>query len=60
MTNYENELDEIRIRLYEETSDMKKDEIVRIINTRAKKIAQEFGIHITKETDENYFQTIDL
>jgi hypothetical protein len=38
---------------------MKKDEIVRIINTHAKKIAQEFGIHITKETDKNYFQTMD-
>jgi vacuolar-type H+-ATPase catalytic subunit A/Vma1 len=37
MTNYENELDKIRIKLYEETSGMKKDEIVRIINTHAPK-----------------------
>jgi hypothetical protein len=60
MNNYENELDEIRIKLYEETSNMKKDEIVRMINTHAQKIAQEFGIHIAKKTSENYFQTLNV
>jgi hypothetical protein len=60
MNNYENELDEIRIKLYEETSGMEKDEIVRVVNTRAQKIAQEFGIHIVKETSENYFQMMDV
>ncbi|MDR2346234.1 MAG: hypothetical protein LBE18_09225 [Planctomycetaceae bacterium] len=59
MTNYENELDKIRIKLYEETSNMKKDEIVKMVNTHAQKIAQEFGIRIVKETNENYFQKIN-
>ncbi|MDR0609440.1 MAG: hypothetical protein LBG58_04975 [Planctomycetaceae bacterium] len=54
MNNYENELDEIRIKLYEEMNNMEKDEIVRMVNTHAKKIAQEFGIHIVKEISENY------
>jgi hypothetical protein len=59
MNNYENELDEIRIKLYEETGNMEKDEIVRMANANAKKIAQEFGIHIVKETSENYFQAMN-
>jgi pyruvate formate-lyase activating enzyme-like uncharacterized protein len=59
MNNYENELDEIRIKLYEETSNMEKDEIVRMANAHAQKIAQEFGIHIVKETSENYFQAMN-
>jgi pyruvate formate-lyase activating enzyme-like uncharacterized protein len=58
MNNYENELDEIRIKLYEETNSMGKDEIVRMVNTHARKIAQEFGIPIVKETGENYFQAM--
>ncbi|MDR1318879.1 MAG: hypothetical protein LBJ90_04570, partial [Treponema sp.] len=29
---------------------MEKDEMVRLVNTHAQKIAQEFGIHIVKET----------
>ena len=60
MNNYENTLDEIRIKLYEETSNMEKDEIVRMVNTHAQKIAQEFGIHIVQETHENYSQTMNI
>jgi hypothetical protein len=60
MNNYENELDEIRIKLYEETSNREKYEIVRMVNTHAQKIAQEFGIHIVKETSENYFQMLNI
>jgi pyruvate formate-lyase activating enzyme-like uncharacterized protein len=60
MNNYENELDEIRIKLYEETNSMGKDEIIRVVNTHARKIAQEFGIHIVKETSENYFQAMNV
>ena len=60
MNNYENELDETRIKLYEATSNMEKDKIVRMVNTHAKKIAQEFGIHIVKEADENYSQTMNI
>jgi hypothetical protein len=54
MNNYENELDNIRVKLYEETSDMKKDEIIDTVNTHAQKIAQEFGIRMAKEITENY------
>jgi hypothetical protein len=37
MDNYENELDNIRVKLYEETNNMKKDEIIGMVNTHAKK-----------------------
>jgi hypothetical protein len=60
MDNYENELDKIRIKLYEETNNMKKDEIIGIVNTHAQKIAKEFGIRIVKETPEKYFQPINV
>jgi pyruvate formate-lyase activating enzyme-like uncharacterized protein len=60
MNDYENELDEIRIKLYEETSNMEKDKIVKMVNTHAQKIAQEFGIHIAKETRKNYSQTMNI
>jgi hypothetical protein len=39
---------------------MGKDEIVRMVNTHAQKTAQEFGIHIVKETSENYYQSINI
>jgi hypothetical protein len=60
MYNYENELDAIRIKLYEETINLEKDEIVRMINTRAQKIAQEFGIRIVHEACENDVQAMAL
>ncbi|MDR1468436.1 MAG: hypothetical protein LBT00_04010 [Spirochaetaceae bacterium] len=52
MNNYENELDEIRVTLYEETCNRGKDEIVEMVNTHAHKIAQEFGIPIAKEANQ--------
>jgi stress response protein YsnF len=58
--NFENELDKIRIKLYEETSNMGKDEIVKTVNVHAQKIAQEFGIHIVKETSENYYRSVNI
>jgi hypothetical protein len=46
MNNFENQLDIIRIELFEETKNMEKDDIIRNVNCHAKKIAQEFGIKI--------------
>ena len=60
MNNYEKELDEIRIKLYEETNNMEKDDIIMLINTHARNIAQDFGIKIAKETTENYFQPVNI
>jgi hypothetical protein len=60
MDNYENELDKTRVKLYEETNNMKKDEIIGMVNTHARKIAEEFGIRIVKEIPENYFQPINV
>jgi hypothetical protein len=53
MNNFEDQLDEIRINLYEETKEMDKEEIIRAVNSHAQKIAHEFGIIIsnTIETD---------
>jgi hypothetical protein len=59
MNNYENELDNIRVKLYEETSNMEKDEIIDTVNTHAQKIAQEFGIRMAKEITENHLQPIN-
>jgi hypothetical protein len=54
MNNYESQIDEIRIKLYEETNGLPKNEIIKMVNSHAKKVTQEFGIHIVKEPIENY------
>jgi pyruvate formate-lyase activating enzyme-like uncharacterized protein len=59
MNNYESQLDEIRIKLYEETNGMAKNEIINMVNSHAQKVAQEFGIHIVKEPIENYPQFVN-
>ena len=54
MKDFENDLDKIRIELYEETKEMDKKDIIKNVNSHAKKIAEEFGIMIKKEvTREN-------
>ena len=60
MISFENELDEIRVKLFEETKGMSKEEIIRCVNSNAQKIAHEFGINIksTANTKEN-LQTIN-
>ena len=57
MNNFEHQLDEIRIKLYEETKEMAKEDIIRHVNFHAKKIAKEFGIIIETRVSENYFET---
>ena len=46
MNNFENQLDVIRLKLYEETKEMDKEDIIRNVNFHAQRIAQEFGIEI--------------
>jgi hypothetical protein len=60
VNNFENELDEIRIKLFEETNGMGKNEIIGLVNSRAKKIAQEYGINIVNKTTENDFQLMNI
>jgi len=56
MNNFEDQLDVIRVQLYEETKKMDKEDIIRKVNSHAKKIAQEFGIKIDSTVNEKYFQ----
>jgi hypothetical protein len=58
MNNFEDQLDVIRIELYEETKGMDKEDIIRYVNSHAQKIAQEFGIKIESIVNEKYFQTL--
>jgi hypothetical protein len=56
MKDFENELDEIRIKLYEETKGLDTEDIIKNVNYRAQKIAHEYGIYIK----QNYFQTVNV
>jgi len=60
MNNFENQLDVIRVKLYEETKDMDKENIIKYVNSHAQKIAQEFGIKIENTVDEKIFQTMTV
>jgi hypothetical protein len=48
MNNFEDELDRIRIQLYEETKNLDKASLIKRVNSNAKKIADELGIKIIK------------
>jgi len=50
MSDFEDQLDLIRIKLYDETKGMDKEDIIENVNSHAKKIAQQFGIKIEKST----------
>jgi pyruvate formate-lyase activating enzyme-like uncharacterized protein len=56
MNNFEDQLDEIRIKLYEETKGMSRDEIIKSINSSAQTIADKYGIPIIKSMSEQYSQ----
>ena len=58
MNNFENQLDIIRLKLYEDTKGMDKEDIIRNVNSHAQKIAQEFGIKIESMVNENYIQAL--
>ncbi|MCL2043649.1 MAG: hypothetical protein FWG89_05860 [Treponema sp.] len=60
MKDFENELDEIRIKLYEETRGLDTKEIINSVNSHARSIAYEFGINIKNTINEKYLQTVNL
>ena len=60
MKDFENELDRIRIELYEKTIKMEKEDIIMNVNSHAKKIAQEFGIKIETNKDIEITQVINV
>jgi len=59
MKNFENELDEIRIKLYEETKELNTEDIIEKVNLHAQKIAHEFGFKIYTTIDEGYFRAVN-
>jgi len=59
MKDFENELDKIRIELYEKTRGLDKEEIIENVNSRAKKIALEFDIKFERTSVEEYFQIVN-
>ena len=55
MNDFENELDEIRIKLYEETRGVDTKEIINSVNSHARSIAYEFNINIKNTINEKIF-----
>lgn len=49
---FENQLDKIRVELYEQMKDLPQDEALALLNGNAQKLAEEFGFTIVKDTDE--------
>ena len=60
MKDFENELDEIRIKLYEETKKMDTNNIIDIVNSHARKIAHEFDIKIEIPIKEKQYQAVNV
>ena len=60
MKDFENELDEIRIKLYEETKELDVEDIIKNVNSHARCVAYEFGINIKNTINEKYLQTVNL
>ena len=58
MNTFEDQLDEIRVHLYEETKAMDTEEIIRTVNAHAHKIARELGITVYSPVNENVFQRV--
>jgi len=60
MNNFEDQLDVIRVQLYEETKKMDKEDIITNVNSHAQKIAQEFGIKIESTVSDSAFSSAPL
>jgi hypothetical protein len=52
--NFEDEIDEIRIKLYEKYKNCSNEEFVDGINERARAVAEKYGIAIVKRDRETY------
>jgi len=60
MNSFEDQLDVIRVQLYEETKKMDKEAIITNVNSHAQKIAQEFGIKIDNTVSDSAFSSAPL
>jgi hypothetical protein len=50
MNNCEKEIENIRLKLYEETKNLTQEERVAMINEKAKKIASQFNFEIVSHS----------
>ena len=50
MNNFEEELNKIRVEIYEELKNLTNEESSKLIGERARKIAEQFNIRIIAET----------
>ena len=48
MNDFENQLDKIRVEIYEQTKDMKNVEAVKAANDHGKALAAKYGIKVVK------------
>jgi hypothetical protein len=48
MIDFESQLDEIRVKLYEQTKNLPKEEIIKAVNADAEKIAVKHGFPLVK------------
>ena len=60
MKDFESQLDEIRVKLYEETKDLTKEDVIKKVNSNCKKIAKEFGIKIKHDIKEKQLSTVKV
>ena len=48
MNDFENQLDQIRVEIYEQTKDMKNAEVVKAANDLGKALAAKYGVKVVK------------
>ncbi|MDR1996839.1 MAG: hypothetical protein LBQ83_00720 [Candidatus Margulisbacteria bacterium] len=48
MSNFEDLLDKIRVKLYEETNGMPKEKIINLVNNEAQEIMAKYGVTLIK------------
>ena len=60
MKDFEDELDKIRIELFEDTKGMDTKDIIKSVNSHAYKIASQYGIKIERNVKEEYIQTVNV
>jgi hypothetical protein len=53
--HYEDELDAIRIKLYEQTKDMTSEEHAKFFNNKARQSAEKYGFKIIQDVSEGIY-----
>ncbi|GMO66566.1 MAG: hypothetical protein Ta2A_14840 [Treponemataceae bacterium] len=51
MNNFEDQLESIRLKLYEQTKDMEKNTAIEFVNNEARKIGNRYGFKIVKDDE---------